>query len=463
MQTDEDRDAGRPATGAANAYVLRRVFPPTAELGTSFLGGLPRLPADLAWPTTRDGTGLTFLGQVDLDTLPDAPCRDLLPGGALLFFADTGEELTAMGEPGGAAVVHVPAGIAAVPPRAPPPHVTPLYEGEAAFHLPWLRHDPAPGAEAPRSFPCWPVAAAPLRTTPDEADEEASHLRAAYEAAFGPPPLWEHPTWWTEQDRARLGPFHPLPLAQDDRLWLPGEDWPQGWIHIEIFAARLLEDLRMIRRRAEAAIKAGRGEVGPWRRQLAGYAAAAQAAEGWHARAGRASAFAAVPTAERAAFRAWVEGLGAMPPASPLRRLAAALGLAPRTETLPELGPKRLNRVTETAFIAGADAWLGYAPEAALAGLPPALLPLLAGRHAPLATRRHGEGLLVRHQLLGHGRDVQGAPGAMGGTHVLLMQFDTDAGMFWMWGDVGVVQFWITPADLDAGRFDRCVATMEGH
>jgi len=43
------------------------------------------------------------------------------------------------------------------------------------------------------------------------------------------------------------------------------------------------------------------------------------------------------------------------------------------------------------------------------------------------------------------------------------MQFDTDYGMDWMWGDCGVLQYWITPQDLKARRFDRVIVTLEGH
>ena len=42
------------------------------------------------------------------------------------------------------------------------------------------------------------------------------------------------------------------------------------------------------------------------------------------------------------------------------------------------------------------------------------------------------------------------------------MQFDSDNGFGWMFGDCGVAQFWITPEDLAARRFDRVTATVEG-
>jgi uncharacterized protein YwqG len=85
----------------------------------------------------------------------------------------------------------------------------------------------------------------------------------------------------------------------------------------------------------------------------------------------------------------------------------------------------------------------------------------LRWKHAPLlddaASHRP-----VRYQLLGKGTMVQYAPWELRESHVLLMQFDTDYGMDWMWGDYGVLQYWITPEDLAARRFDRVHLTLEG-
>ena len=64
--------------------------------------------------------------------------------------------------------------------------------------------------------------------------------------------------------------------------------------------------------------------------------------------------------------------------------------------------------------------------------------------------------------MLGAAQDIQGAPWRMKDSHILLMQFDTDDGLNWMWGDCGVLQYWITPADLKAWRFNKVIVTMEG-
>jgi uncharacterized protein YwqG len=47
-------------------------------------------------------------------------------------------------------------------------------------------------------------------------------------------------------------------------------------------------------------------------------------------------------------------------------------------------------------------------------------------------------------------------------THLMFMQFDTDEPMRWMWGDMGVLQYWITRDDLKARRFDQVKVTLGG-
>jgi hypothetical protein len=102
------------------------------------------------------------------------------------------------------------------------------------------------------------------------------------------------------------------------------------------------------------------------------------------------------------------------------------------------------------------------AHSAAAAALVPAEIAAeLRPYHSPLA---EGRGQTAgRHVMLGRGRNIQGAPERMEGSRVLLMQFDTDAGLNWMMGDCGALQYWITIDDLRALRFGRFKATLEGH
>ncbi|SMY09595.1 DUF1963 domain-containing protein [Flavimaricola marinus] len=66
-----------------------------------------------------------------------------------------------------------------------------------------------------------------------------------------------------------------------------------------------------------------------------------------------------------------------------------------------------------------------------------------------------------RHQMFGAGATVQDVAAMMGGM-VMLCQFSSDPYIGMMWGDVGFVKFWIAPADLADGAWDKVVVTFEG-
>jgi uncharacterized protein YwqG len=69
------------------------------------------------------------------------------------------------------------------------------------------------------------------------------------------------------------------------------------------------------------------------------------------------------------------------------------------------------------------------------------------------------------HQMFGIGKNVQGtAEDARANGTVLLLQIDSDFSLHpnFMFCDMGVAQFWIEPADLAKGRFDRAWGTTEG-
>jgi uncharacterized protein YwqG len=125
------------------------------------------------------------------------------------------------------------------------------------------------------------------------------------------------------------------------------------------------------------------------------------------------------------------------------------------------LRPARIEEDLHDSFVQASNALLGYRPDLAHL-LPPEAVTLLRAWHSPLAADA-AEQRPVRHQLLGPAFAVQDAPERKGRSHLLLAQFDSDHGLFWGWGDAGVLQFWITPRDLAAGRFDQAVATLDGH
>jgi hypothetical protein len=69
------------------------------------------------------------------------------------------------------------------------------------------------------------------------------------------------------------------------------------------------------------------------------------------------------------------------------------------------------------------------------------------------------------HQMLGIGKNIQGtAEEARADGSILLLQIDTDLRLHehFMFCDMGAAQFWIKPADLADGKFDKAWGTTEG-
>lgn len=471
---EQDRLRAIIAAGARTVLALGRAFPPPPQgsAPAACFGGAPRLDPARDWPS-QAGVPLHFLAQLDLTALPEAEGTDLLPRqGTLLFFAAAGPNEQG-GETWPGAVLFQPEPPDAWPPRDPP-EATPRIAGAFGHDevLDILAAHPE-GRAVIRRFPAWPVLPQPLtryedrpetvRVMPDTARALHDRFwreadRAAFEAAFGPPPRrWNAPPATAPRPDE---PPHPLPRRDGEALWLPGPDWPQTRLHALVFARLILDRIPRAATREPApdpprrpGLLARLFGAKPPNPAAAPDEAAARARRRHAAIADEARAmldaaaaqdpFAPPDPAQRAAIRAWVAGL-------PFDEEGAPLGGA--------CAPARIEEQLMFAFIQGSNAVLGYRASP----LPAKAMALLRAWHVPRAVQPGSE-QTVRHQLLGTAMSVQGAPEAMGPTHRLLAQFDSDAGLFWSWGDAGVLQFWITPEDLAAHRFGAAVATLEGH
>jgi len=73
---------------------------------------------------------------------------------------------------------------------------------------------------------------------------------------------------------------------------------------------------------------------------------------------------------------------------------------------------------------------------------------------------------LSLHQMLGVATNIQGTAAELQAAgNILLLQIDSDTSLHpeFMFCDMGAAQFWIEPADLAMGRFDKAWGTTEGH
>ena len=65
----------------------------------------------------------------------------------------------------------------------------------------------------------------------------------------------------------------------------------------------------------------------------------------------------------------------------------------------------------------------------------------------------------AHHQMLGYPVYIQDEDMTPG--KILLLQLDTDDDTGWMWGDMGMIYFWIAPQELDARNFDDVRLVLE--
>ena len=85
----------------------------------------------------------------------------------------------------------------------------------------------------------------------------------------------------------------------------------------------------------------------------------------------------------------------------------------------------------------------------------------------PVRTLINREYLLATggwHQMFGRGIEIQGNSSAMREEgYIMLLQLTHDDLMHWDFGDNGVYQFWISPADLDKRNWATVKMTFEMH
>lgn len=430
-----DDAAPGPEAPRRRALLLRRVYPPDrpAEAVGQF-GGLPRLPAGTDWPRHgRSGAPMTFLATIDLARLPVlGGAAALPPRGELLFFiAADGEDWCDDGEAAMGRVLHLPEGAGTAKKHAPPADALPCYGETWMYHFKRVASEP----DAPRSFDRWLIearavdsyCAAPLDRDedPSSADERAEDAtRRNIEEAF-----------------EAYGRTAPKRRYHDGTDPLPREPYPQFWRMIEAAAGEI---------RFQAKFKLDARWDPPSGTARPAYVAALGEATAWAEEARAHDPWEQPSPEDRRRFRAWITDLDdryySPEEYSPETQkdvvlLVSGTGLAETmSEALDELtalDPARLR-----AAMAEAER-------------------LVAWRHAAVIDEL-GTMTVVAHQMLGWGTEVQDVVQRRQ-DDVLLLQLASDHGIRWIWGDCGVIQFWISPDDLANRRFDRVVTTFAGH
>ncbi len=441
---------------------VKHDFPPRhPERGYSYLGGMPIVPEDFDWPLIHNRDGLLeplhFMAQIDCNTLPDGPARDLLPpDGYLYFFAPMA------GNHGHEAWHFV---TRYVPGRATSrwepcdrPFLPPIDGAEnAPYVFEWMNWRTKPSY--PTSYP--------------RVEIELGWLQPVGEVVAGEAGTdGEYPWEVTERRKqAALRAFHGEP-AIDNRLfssygkpkdvtWIPYPDFPSNLRAIEVFTGYLMTylqaDKEEIGRRLEKVGGARDAEDPATTSERQTLLDAKAAYLDFELRHSSILALRNLPATDRAK------------PVSAEQRVAfLSLIAALRAEQSPPPVIQRNYRHKTLPLVV--DDWLSVAArqsvETALrdpegfAMLPPEAIEAARFEHSWL---KQGLGRTSPHQMLGIGDCIQTAAEEMSEDYILLLQLGADNPLGWRMGDNGVLQYWIRPADLAARRFENTVATSECH
>lgn len=440
-------DADRADLALAHAHVraIRHVFPPVVPLRSmSFLGGDPLGPDDLDVPMVIGTKGLiealTFVAQIDLNTLPDGPARRLLPkDGYLYFFAPMSDTLGP--EAYRSVCRYVPGRVTSSwgpqPRLAAGPIMDPLDKN------PWLGWVANLERSAPRTY--------------YRVEIELGWLAPAGEVEPGDSDAENGFPWEVVEQRRRdaLTAFHgppvenssllrPPPGGAGEELWIPFAGFPTNVRAAQVLGGFvktwLKEEEAAIDRKLAELPEEARADLEATKKALKVFGMVHSGAlmhigdppEAW-----------ARPLTETRREQV-LEMLRAMRsdafPASVADRYFRSEGM-----------PQALDRWLSQAAVLSAEVALADAKGAST--IPPEVVEALRHRHD------------VRgHQLFGAGVVVQEAADRMAEEgHVLLLQLVPDAVTGWDHGELGALQYWIRPEDLRAGRFEATELTVEAY
>lgn len=425
--------------GQAARIAIKHVFPPRLpQRSMSYFGGLPIVPDEFDWPTVHNRKGLlerlNFMAQIDCSDLPPGPGRDLMPEkGYLYFFAP-------MSDTFGADAMHF---VTRYEPRQVTQKWAPL---DMPFTAKIQGSDPTDEilrgkrthydrVEVEFAWIEEPTdAEVAARADEGHAFEVADKIRTERVEAFYGPPVVPDPL---------LSAHH----APKDTLWTPYPGFPANW-----HSARIVRKLVEAYHREETADVTAQlkalGDVAEddpeaKRLRMVQRELSASGSKMFNAFFPTVNAglkdYDSPPPEVKQHILAFLEDLRVNGmPSSSVRR--------PRHRQLPHV----MNDWLSVAAIQGAEGGLTDPAGATLIG--PDVVAALSHRHVSRG-----------HQMLGKGEVVQVAADEMKDRYLLLLQLGPDKALNWTVGEMGPLQYWITPEDLTAKRFQNTILTIEAY
>lgn len=405
QQPPELSEAEIRATARPAIFLRRASLPvPLDHPARSYFGGLPRLPAELAWPEKGE-YALTFLAQIDLAELPAIDASPLPRTGTLYFFSDANSECP---EADDGRVLYYAGEASSVPLRALPANACRYGIGDELW--PWLPDDSLwtkttfrlPIEFVPfESFSGWIPRSHGL--PPQTAERLDEVIAAERVRVFGP------------DEAPNREPWQALECDTDE--------WPFAWIAIELGARSFVHSVDEALRRAEE--KSVAGDYGRMR----------EAATQWIERATAEVSHSPVDHESRVEFLGEWRTLIA-----DYRRISDSVKVYSR-DPVRDLR----NVVMVACYVCAANGASQLIPEI---------------YRSALERWNDVHRTFPQHQMLGYGERVQAAAYERM-DQVLLLQIKGDTGLGWHSNNGCALQFWIRPEQLAESAFQTVDLTRE--
>ncbi|WP_180995974.1 DUF1963 domain-containing protein [Tabrizicola aquatica] len=432
-----ERQAAEGAHDGPSIVLARRRrgagFDPSRD-GTSWFGGLPAL-GDMTWPLDDEGRPMTPLAQIDLTGLAAHLQVPGLPAeGSLAFFAALPEKGEWVGR-----VRHVAGPVGAT--TKPPGALRPVEDHTVGGPL--RRGEPGDGQLL---FPRMALELVPVHGKRAEQKAEVERVlgparhynldATLFKEAFSPDRPFNRDSLLRFLHGAKIA------LGAGEKAEAALRKMQASYTASEAALVAKLETATEGREEMEARLQGLRTALGRLERNLADFPAAVAAL-----------------AAERDVMETWARTGDRWAPLTEAEQETLAPLLAPWTEHRG-LGHVHLDQcygihrrmgdcVSETLLV------MAVAEDRVFAALPQPVQEAVNGAWRQPYDRGF-------HQMFGEPDSVQDAASTYMGYYLLLqLQCDDLAGFHW--GDAGVLQFWLRPADLEAGRWDRVTMSFEGH
>lgn len=405
------------------AIVFRQHFPPQRGGSTlSFFGGAPVGSHNLRWPRAdgAESTPLSFLMQIDCAAVP-APARlGMLPDeGVVYFFLD----LT-WGDPVAFRVLHEDRIHDDWSVIQPPDDLGLAFGDQSTYVWKWTQST----QNCSKLLPKWTFQPVVITIPPEVYHEDQEENADA-------PFLWPGNKVMAEALRAAQG--EPVPsgylsiqdfIDADGTMRRPFVNYPHDWRAIQICSGLILHKLR--------------GNHRP-----PGTAALQHLSEGERD---------ALVVRVRNEAQAWFDRASSQSPFGPVQQAVSDQFWNWLAENAWLLRFVIVDAVTMSIEASLVDS------EQAAARIPADVARRVHGRHALASQTERGLFVTTPDRMLAPPVDVQGHQSERAKTHLLLLELSSNDGLGHHFGE-GVYQFWITPADLKARRFDKVELTTDAY